>query len=111
MGSDVTVTCPLSQRKVTSTGSRKAPHPLSRMVTRSAPILLKIHQESEHTLDHILFCQTCDCHFSDHDIATMIQKSRCSAVQVPVTNFNLDRRVSSVVVCSPRACVWICSLA
>ena len=39
------------------------------MVACFAPILLtvKIHQESEHTLDHILFCQTCDRHFSDHD--------------------------------------------
>jgi len=28
----------------------------------------KIHQESKRTLDHILFCQTCDRHlFSDHD--------------------------------------------
>ena len=83
MSSDVTATCPLCL--VTAEA-----HPpvryfglsvldqlsptTQKLLTRSPEWLpvsplycLKIHQESEHTLDHILFCQTCDRHFSDHD--------------------------------------------
>ena len=83
MSSDVTATCPLclvtaeahppvryfglSVLDQLSPKPRKSSSPALPNGCPFRLYCLKIHQESEHTLDHILFCQTCDRHFSDHD--------------------------------------------